>query len=190
MKRRVFLKRGLIGGAVLAVGGTGLAAWPTSLKFKPTRATTVLDERRFAIFAAIAARVVTVSGADPVAIAHTVDDALARAAPEAQKDIRDALMLFDNALAGALLDFRFGPFTSLDPAGQDAVLASWRDSRLMVRRGAYKALKNLCVTSFYRKEHAWAAAGYPGPPDADLLRKSLESMQPPAPADVPAEVKP
>ena len=165
MNRRVFLKRGLLGGALLAVGGgTGLALWPSTERYRPQGPLSVLDERRFAILAAIAARVVTAPTADPVTIAHTIDASLARATPEAQADIRKVLMLFENALGGLLLDGRWRPFTSLAPDAQDRVLEAWRDSRLVLRRGAYKALKNLCVTSFYRREAGWKVAHYPGPP--------------------------
>lgn len=176
MQRRTLLKRGLFGGALLAVGGgTALALFPSRRVHAPRRPLAALDEARFNVMAAIAARVVVVEGADPVEIAHTVDDALARAVPEARSDLLSVLGLLESALVGALLDARLRPFTQLDPEDQDRVLLAWRDSRLTLRRGAYKALKNLCVTSFYRKESGWAAAGYPGPPDY------LSNMAPAAP---------
>lgn len=166
MQRRAFLKRGLVGGAVLALGGVGLSQLPGRIGFRPRSALLVFDEKQFNVLAAIAARMVTAPGADPITIAHTIDAALARAAPEAQSDLRGVMDTFDNALLGALLDGRFRPFTRLEPADQDRALIAWRDSRLVLRRGAYKALKNLCTTSFYRKESSWASVGYPGPPFA------------------------
>lgn len=183
MKRRTFLKRGLAGGALLAVGG-GVVLGTSSSKqvHAPREETFVLDATRFNVLAAIAARFVTVPEADPVTIAHTIDRALARAVPEAQKDIRDVLGLFESALVGFLLDLRARPFTQLAPAEQDAALGAWRDSRLLLRRGAYKALKNLCVTSHYRTEAGWAATGYAGPPDVSAL---FADPVPDAPAVVP-----
>jgi hypothetical protein len=169
MKRRAFLKRGLLGGAVLAAGGAGLALYPARSLYAPTRALAVFNARQFNVLAAIAARVVTAPGADPVAIAQTIDGALARAVPEAQADLRQVFDLFENGLIGLVLDFRPKPFTQLAPEAQDRALLAWRDSRLTLRRGAYKAIKNLCVTSYYRKDATWAQVGYPGPPAIGVL---------------------
>jgi hypothetical protein len=191
MQRRTFLKRGILGGALLAVGGgVVLATSPSRTAYVPRTPTRVLDPPKFNVMAAIAARVVTAPGADPIAIAHKIDGALARAVPEAQRDIRDVLGLFESALAGFLLDLRSRPFTQLGPDEQDAVLGAWRDSRLMLRRGAYKALKNLCVTSFYRTEAGWPAAGYSGPPEvsSEGHAPALDAPDPPDSAPVPAAV--
>lgn len=174
MKRRSFLKRGVLGGALLAVGGgAGLALWPSRLVHAPRTALLALDAKAFNVMAAIASRVVTTPEADPVAIAHTVDASLARAVPEARNDLVNVLHLFDSALVG-LLDARLGPFTALAPADQDRALLAWRDSRLVLRRGAYKALKNLAATSHYRQEAVWSAVGYAGPPPAvEGVRQAL-----------------
>lgn len=178
MNRRQFLQRGLFGGAVLALGAGTLAAYPSRIVHHPRERLLVLDEARFAVLAAIAARVVTVEGADPVAIAHSVDRSLARAVPEAQADIRNVLGLFENALAGFAFDLRFRPFTRLSPEAQDRVLESWRSSRLVVRRSAYRALRNLTASAYYRTEEAWAKVGYPGPPDFLLQYAPPEDVVP------------
>ncbi len=179
MQRRAFLKRGLLGGTLLAVGGgTAFALYPSRIRFTAREALRVLDAKSFNVMASIVARVVTAEGADPVAITHTIDQALARAVPEAQHDIVQLLGLFENALTGLLLDGRLKPFTQLDGNAQDAVLLAWRDSRLVLRRGAYKALKNLCTTSFYRKESSWHLVEYPGPPDALLAIGAAGGVNP------------
>lgn len=164
MDRRSFVKKGLLGGAVLVLGGAGLALQPGRRAFAPTRALGVLDDRGFQVMAAIAARVVTLPGVDPAAIAHGVDENLARAVPEARADLARVLGLFENALPGLLLDGRTRPFTQLDPAAQDRVLEAWRDSRLVLRRGAYHALRKLCLGTAYADPAAWRAVHYPGPP--------------------------
>jgi hypothetical protein len=179
VQRRTFLKRGLFGGALLtAGGGAAFALFPSRVRFTAREALHVLDAKSFNVMASIAARVVTAEGADPVTITHTIDQALARAVPEAQHDIVQLLGLFENALTGLLLDGRFKPFTQLEGQAQDAVLLAWRYSRLVLRRGAYKALKNLCVTSYYRKEDAWHQTGYPGPPDALLAISAAGGVNP------------
>lgn len=165
MNRRGFLKKGLFGSALLVLGGGGLALQPTRRLAPPPERLLVVGERGFQVLVAVAARVVTVAGADPAAIARGVDEALSRAVPEGQKDLADLLGLFENALPGLLLDGRARPFTQLDPAAQDRVLASWRDSRLVLRRSGYQALRKLCLGVYYGDGATWPALHYPGPID-------------------------
>jgi hypothetical protein len=162
--RRSFLRRGLWGGLLLAAGGVGLGVWPTRVDFRPRRRLLVVDERRFAVLAAVAARTVRAPGADPVEIAHRTDETLALAPVEAQKDFRDLLGLFENALAGLVLDGRPRPFTRLAAADQDRVLEHWRDSRLLVRRSGYLALRKITQAAHYSQPSTWESVGYPGPP--------------------------
>lgn len=170
-----------MGGALLAVGGgAGLSLWPGRLVHRPTAALLALTPGTFNVMAAIAARVVTAPGANPVAIAHTIDASLARATVEARNDLLGVLRLFDSAVIG-VLDGRLGPFTTLSGDEQDRALLAWRDSRLVLRRGAYKALKNLAATSHYRKDATWASVGYPGPP------AWLQAIHAAAPIDATAE---
>ncbi|HEY7903446.1 MAG TPA: hypothetical protein VIH36_08340 [Casimicrobiaceae bacterium] len=46
----------------------------------------------------------------------------------------------------------------------DAVLGTWRDSRLELRRAAYDALHSLIMGAWYGNPRAWARIGYAGPP--------------------------
>ncbi|MFT3770187.1 MAG: twin-arginine translocation signal domain-containing protein [Minicystis sp.] len=207
MDRRGFLKKGLLGGAVLVLGGAGIALQPTRRIAAPIAPLQVLDERGFQVLVAIAARIVTVEGVDPVAIAHDADQALAFAVPEARADLRKVLGLFENALPGLIFDGRARPFTQLDPAAQDRVLESWRDSRLVLRRGAYHALRKMCLAACYKEPATWRALRYPGPPmlgglfyddsmagagagAGDLPRKDAPDAAKPGPVDVPAKVTP
>ncbi len=163
MDRRTFVKRGLLGGAVLLLGAGGLALQP-SRRVAPAGPLLSVDERGFSVLVAIAARVVP-PGADAVAIAQGVDLALSRVPPEARADLGNLLGLFENALPGLLLDGRARPFTQLGPEAQDRVLESWRDSRLALRRGGYHALRKLCFLVYYGEPSAWRAIHYAGPPD-------------------------
>lgn len=165
MDRRTFIRRGLWGGLLLAVGGSiGLAAWPSDRRYKPRNRLRALDERQFAVLAAIASRMVTAPGADPVLIAERVDTQMSWAYPEVRADFGKLLLLFDNALAGLVFDGRPRPFTHLSPEAQDRVLAAWRDSRLVVRRSGYGVLRKLTQAAHYAAPEAWADTGYPGPP--------------------------
>jgi hypothetical protein len=165
MNRRTFVKRGLFGGALLALGGSiGLAAWPSQLGAQPRRKLQALDARRFAILAAVAARTVEAPGADPIEIAHRCDERLALAFPEARADFGKLLLLLENGLAGLLFDGRARPFTRLSAAQQTEALEHWRDSKLAVRRSGYAVLRRLTQSVWYAAPEAWAVTGYPGPP--------------------------
>jgi hypothetical protein len=165
VQRRGFLQKGLFGGVVLALGGGGLLLFPGRQIASPTKPLLVLEARTFQVMVAIAARVVPIPGADPVALAHGVDASLARAVPEAQADLVTLLGLFENALPGLLFDGRPIPFTRLDSEAQDRALRSWRDSRLVVRRSGYHALRRLCLGAYYGEPASWPALRYKGPPD-------------------------
>jgi hypothetical protein len=165
VQRRDFLKKGLLGSALLALGGGGLLLYPGRRLATPTQALRVLDERAFQVMVAIAARIVPYPGADAVVIAHAVDTALSYTAPESQADLVKLLGLFENALPGLLLDGRAAPFTRLDPDAQDRALEHWRDSRLVLRRSGYHALRRLCLGAYYADPIAWPTLHYRGPPD-------------------------
>lgn len=159
--RRSVLRRGLVGGALLVLGGgAGLYAFPTKDSASPTRALAVLEPRPFQVLVAIARRVVTVPGADAVAIAHAVDDFLTSGTVEAQADTNKLLMLFENALPGLLFDGRALPFTRLSPESQDDVLRSWRSSRIALRRTGYRVLRNVCLAMHWGMEKSFAAVNY------------------------------
>ena len=160
--RRRVLKLGVFGGALLLLGGSGLALFPSRGPGRPTPPLPlrVPGPKAFQVRAAVAARVGTAKGADPIAIAHGVDLALSYALAETQADVRALLGLFENALAGFVLDLRMTPFTRLSREAQDAALDSWATSRLLVRRTGYQALRKLCLAAFYVQETSWGSLGY------------------------------
>jgi hypothetical protein len=164
MQRRSFLKVGLIGGAVVAaVGATGLALWSGDTSVRPRRPLSSLPERAFPVLVAVAARVLKGTTADPVEIAHRVDDALRFATAESRKDLADVFGLLENALAGLALRGRARPFTLLDEGEQDAALLAWRDSRIGLLRGAYHGLRKLCLAAHYASPSSWPEVAYAGP---------------------------
>ena len=121
---------------MLGAGGAGLFIYPSRRDFAPRRALKVLDEKRFAVLAAVADRTVRAEGADPVEIAHRVDETFATAVPEARKDFLNLLFLFENALP-AFVTVVLIPLTLsitqgilwgfLLPALLYAVVGRWRD---------------------------------------------------------------
>jgi hypothetical protein len=161
--RRSFLRKGIFGGALLVLGGVELSLCPSKEVGAATAPLVALEARAFQVLVAVASRVVSVKGADPIAIAHGVDRMLSYALPETQAGINQLLGLFENALPGLLLDGRAKPFTCLAPAAQDAVLESWRTSRLTLRRCGYQALRKLTLAAHYQQESSWGPVGYQPP---------------------------
>jgi len=163
MERRRFVQGGLAGAALLILGGTGLAIFPSRATAEPLRPLRALDLRGFHVLVAVAPRIVLDPGADPVSIAHGVDEIVSRLPREVQQDMGKLLGLFENALGGLLMDGRVLPFTRLSPGDQDRTLARWRSSRIALRRGGYQALKKLCCIAHYEQPWSWAAVGFPAP---------------------------
>ena len=170
--RRGLLKRGLLGGLLLAAGGaTWLGLRPSALAPLPEQPLTVFTPAQYSVLMAVIGRCVP----DPVSTlgqrqetALRIDATLAGANERTRADFTQLLGLLDNALAGFVLDGNPTPFTHLDATGQEAVLEAWRISRIGVRRTGYQALRRIIVTHFYADPANQLALGYPGPPKGVL----------------------
>lgn len=173
--RRTLLRSGLASGALLALGGTGLALFPTARRTPPSDTLRVLTDDEHAILAAVARRTcappsAVSPGADAIDVALLADRLLERASEEQVADLKTVIHLFENGLVGALFFERVRPFTQLDDAAQDAVLTAWRDSRIGLRRAVFRALTGLTALLYYGDPRVWPSVGYPGPPDPRALR--------------------
>ncbi|HUM10077.1 MAG TPA: gluconate 2-dehydrogenase subunit 3 family protein [Myxococcaceae bacterium] len=169
LSRRSLIKRGLVGGALLAAGGAGFLALRGGLPVTlPPDGLLVFSPAQFAVLDAVARRMVRPRPGwptvDEVGVARAADRIAARVEPSAQKELKQLLGLFENGLAGFLFGGRTRPFTRLEGAEQDAVLAEWRDSRLAVRRTGHAALRTLVLAGYYQTPSIWPAVGYSGPP--------------------------
>jgi hypothetical protein len=172
LDRRTFIRRGLIGGALLAAAGAvPLALRSTRLGAPPRRPLALLSPDEHAVIAAVAARIVPGAGADarwPTAealdCAGKIDALMARVHPEVGADFRKLLHLFENALFGLVISGSPRPFTRATAAEQDARLDAWRRSRVALLRSGYLALKRLVQATYYSSPEVYALVGYPGPP--------------------------
>lgn len=167
--RRGVLKKGLLGGALLALGGGGFLAFRRSAEEEaPKEGLTVLSPREYAVFAALARRLVPARAGwpttDELRVALLADRILAAADVTAQQELKGLLGLFENALSGFLFGRRTRPFTQLEASEQDAVLDEWRNSGLTLRRSGYLALRMVVLAAYYASPRTWAAVGYDGPP--------------------------
>jgi hypothetical protein len=170
LSRRSLVKRGLVGGALLAAGGASFLALRGGASVRlPADGLLVFSAAQYAVLDAVARRMVRPRpgwpSVDEVGVARAADRIAARVEPSAQKELQQLLGLFENGLAGFLFGGRTRPFTRLDGAEQDAVLDEWRDSRLAVRRTGFAALRTLVLAGYHQSPSIWPAVGYPGPPD-------------------------
>jgi hypothetical protein len=181
--RRTFLKWGLAGTVLLAVGG---GAWLATRRTRPMSGLggpyVVLSPEEVAVFVALADRLVPARAGFPapldVDVPRHVDAIVAMNPEPVQKEIRQLVRLFENALAAFLLDGQLRTFTDSTPEQQDARIRAWQASRYTLRRTGYKALKKLVYAAYYGSPATWGAIGYAGPPSRGAPR--------PAPGREPA----
>ena len=72
-----------------------------------------------------------------------------------------ALRLFE--WGPIFFDLRFTRFTRMGDAEKDASLYAWMNSRLELRRLAFRGVRNLCLLGYYSQEETWPLIGYRGP---------------------------
>jgi hypothetical protein len=171
--RRDFLKKGLLGALLLAVGGgTAIALWPTRRAARAPGNLKVFTAQEYAILAAVARRVVAAREGDPspdaIDVAGRADAAIALAHPSVQKELKQLLHLFENGLTGLFTGSSFAPFTASSGRAQDARLAAWATSRVALFRTGYQAMKRLTAACYWSHPDTWKAIGYPGPPDLGI----------------------
>jgi len=141
--RRGFLKKGLVGAALLAVGG---GTWLVTRRTRPAPALggpfRVLGAEEATVVLAIANRLVPERTGFPrpleVGVPDKVDAMVAMAHPATQKEVRQLLRLFENALTGFLLGGQLRPFTASSPWEQDERLRGWARSRITLRRSGFR----------------------------------------------------
>jgi len=172
LDRRRFLRRGLVGGALLVAAGAAPFAFRSTRMRAPRGALRLLSPAEYSVLAAVAARIVPGSGApagwpsaDALDCAGKIDALMARVHPDVGHDFRRLLRLIESGLGGALLAGSPRPFTRAAPDQQDARLEAWRTSRLALLRSGYQAVKRLAHATYYASPETYALVGYPGPPD-------------------------
>ncbi len=172
LSRRSFIRRGIIGGAILLVGGTiPIALRDTRLWRAPRTPLKFLTPVEYSVLSSIAARVVPGPGAraawpsaEKLHCASKADALLSRAHPAIGREFKQLLRLFENGLLGMVTMGTPTPFSRLLPAEQDARLERWRRSRVSLFRTGYQALVRLCHAVYFSSPEIYPLLGYPGPP--------------------------
>ena len=168
MKRRIFLKYGAVGGAVLVMGGVGLSLRRGPQAPLPPEGLKSLTPRQWSTLVALASVVVggpaELPSAEEAGVAASVDRLLATLDPDLSGELALVLDLLENPVAGALLDGRPAPFSALEPSDRLTAVAAWRSSRLKPRKAGMRALVALINSAYWSRTETWAHMGYTGPP--------------------------
>ncbi len=180
--RRDFLKKGLVGGLLLAAGGGAFLATRRTRAVSGLGPLQIFTPEEATVVLAVANRMVPERVGFPrpleVGLPRKVDAVVAGLHPATQKDIRRLLNLFEGALAGFLFEGQLRAFTACSPWEQDDRLRGWAHSRVTLRRSGFRALEKLVTAAYYASPEAWPAIGYPGPP---LSPPPVPAERPPVP---------
>jgi hypothetical protein len=174
LSRRTLLKTGLIGATLVTAGSVALALQ----KPRPPAASRklhVLTEGEAGVLDVLAERLCPAQGAGAPGAAALgmvayIDGMLAFTSEEVRTGFKVALLLFDNALTGALFGERARPFSQLAAAEQERVLEGWRNSSVPFRRTVYRGLSFVILSSYWSMAETWPRIGYAGPPSVQGLR--------------------
>jgi hypothetical protein len=165
MRRRTWLKAGLIGGVALALGGTlvvlGRPGW------RDGRLT--VDGR--ALFGAVAAAVLDgLLPADAAARSATlaahldrVEATVAGLPPSMQDEVAQLSALLLHPAGRAGLAGLAADWPQADVRAVQAALQGLRESRLELRQQVFHALRDLTNGAWFADPASWGAIGYPGP---------------------------
>ncbi|WP_099664839.1 hypothetical protein [Janthinobacterium sp. 13] len=167
MRRRSFLKLGVLGACALAAGG---AAYRLVRGPAPPGRFVLDGAARAALAAIVPAMLGSALPREAPARAAALDGAIAgvdtaiRGLPlAAQQEVQDLFGLLALAPARRFVAGVKDGWREADPAQVAAFLQAWRTHRLATLQAAYLALHDLILGAWYADAAHWAAIGYPGP---------------------------
>ncbi|MCC7703127.1 hypothetical protein IGS59_12800 [Janthinobacterium sp. GW460P] len=167
MRRRSFLKLGVLGACALAAGG---AAYRLVRGPAPPGRFVLNGEARAALAAIVPAMLGSALPQEAPARAAMLDGAIAGVDTAihglplaAQQEVQDLFGLLALAPARRFVAGVTGGWSEADPAQVAAFLQAWRTHRLATLQTAYLALHDLILGAWYADAAHWAAIGYPGP---------------------------
>jgi hypothetical protein len=164
LDRRSFLRLLAVAGAA-GLLPAGCGSVPPALLPREPDGLAVLSPRSYATFTAAASRIVGPAGSELIA-ARSVDvgaaaDAWLARTPELAAPIIQALLALEFGV-WPLVD-KLVPFTRLDDAARDRVLAGLMLSRFELKQAVFQGVRSLALLTFYSAAASRALTGYPGP---------------------------
>lgn len=164
ISRRRWLKWVLTGGAVVTGGGVG---WLALRGPVPSVAGLVtLSDSEYRTFASIAATQMPRGGAFEVGardlgLTRQIDAFLAGQPPEAVRDLKRALFLFE--YGPVWLGHHLATFSNLSPRERLVEWKRWVTSDRLLLRQVALAFRKTIGLFFYDQPSVWPHIGYPGP---------------------------
>jgi hypothetical protein len=158
--RRGFLRTTAGGTAALALATlipTGCAADYPEAEGVELRA---LSEKEFAVARAAAESLLVGVPVSPDEVARRIDRELALVGEPVRGDFKTVLALLEHL---TLLGGRFRRFTALDPAARLSYLHGWRESRFVLRRAVFQAVKSFIFFFAYSDDATRRLTGFEGP---------------------------
>jgi len=98
-------------------------------------------------------------------VLHSLDHKLAALSPEMLKLTRQLFDVLSLPFTRGPLTGVWGNWEQASPAQVAAFLQRWQDSSLNLLRMGHASLLQLLQMAWYERPEAWAACGYPGPPN-------------------------
>jgi hypothetical protein len=170
-KRRSFLKIGVIGAAIVGVGGwfagfmtdRGARTLLGSARWLDAQAQTMIARLADAVLdgalpAEPAARATAIAG-----VVAGADQAITALPPHLQKELGELLAMLGAAPTRALLIGQWTGWADITRDETARMLTSLRGSSVTLRRVVYMTLRDLVAGSYYASADTWEQVGYPGP---------------------------
>ena len=166
ISRRSFLRYAALSSGLLTLSRVRVAPAAASLRGELNPNLQVLTPYEAEIFSSVTERMVASDDPAMPKVRDTqaivaIDQALVQLDPDLQSQVKWLLRIIQ--WGPPLLMLRFARFTSLSPGEQDEYLRGWATSPRVLRRLAFRALKNLSMLGYYSQDTTWAALHYPGP---------------------------
>ena len=155
MKRRTLLTMGGVAG-LFAVTGIGLSLQSTKPYPHDDNNRLTFSARELSILAAVAETILPPNKDFPsgltLKVAEGVDSLLSKAHPSVIAEIKQLLMLLENAALNGLTHLHPIPFSQMPLEERTAIFDGWASSPLALQRKGFKALNGLCQSAYYAQQ--------------------------------------
>lgn len=158
--RRGFLRTAAGGTVAVAIASMIPIGCAADYPDAPADELKALSPKEFAVLRAAAESILAGDISSPDWIARRIDRELALVGEPVRGDLKTVLTLLEHLTP---LGGRFRRFTALAPAKRLQYLNGWRESRFVLRRAAFQAVKSFVFFFAYTADSTRELTGYPGP---------------------------
>lgn len=164
--RRVLLRRTVSSAILLWLGSLSVPPRASAKGRMPPEGLKTLTVDEFEVLTTVCKRILDDGSGDPPwaiarKVALRIDRELQYWEPHNRGQFRQLLALFEHGTFW--LSFKFGPFTAMSAAEQDAYLADWMTSGLDLKRQGFQTFKTMVAFFHFTLDETWPRVGYDGP---------------------------